>query len=65
MKMKMMYENAEELMRQKFFSEKSLIMQQSAQAIKHYEMKACGLQFYEEELRKLRKQLDDQITSKE
>ena len=59
--MKNIYENQEDLIKQKFFTEKSLIMQQSAQIIKNYEMKANSAKFHEEELRKLRKQLDDRI----
>ena len=57
-KMKLIYENAEDVLRQKFFTERSLILQQSAQVIKNYELKANNMQFHQEELRKLRKQLD-------
>ena len=59
--MKMMYDNAEDLMKQKFFTEKSMIIQQSAQIIKNYEIKASGSKFMEEELRKIRQMLDERI----
>ena len=60
--MKSIYDNQEDLIKQRFFTEKSLIMQQSAQIIKNYGMKANSAKFAEEELRKLRKQLDERIT---
>lgn len=59
--MKKIYDNQEDLMRQKFFTEKSLIIQQSAQLIKTFEIKANSAKFHEEELRKLRKQLEERI----
>ena len=59
--MKNIYENQEDLIKQKFFTEKSLIIQQSAQVIKTYELKANSAKFHEEELRKLRQQLDERI----
>ena len=61
-KVRMMYENAQEEMRQRFATEQNLNMQQSAQLIKTFEMKANSANFYEEELRKLRKQLDNQFS---
>jgi hypothetical protein len=47
-KMKILYDNAENMLRQQLFTEKSLIMQQSAQVIKNYEMRANNAKFYEE-----------------
>ena len=64
-KMKNLYDNQEDFMKQKFFTEKSLIMQQSAQVIKNYEMKATNAKFTETQLGKLRKQLDDRINENE
>ena len=43
--MKSIYDNQEDLIKQRFFTEKSLIMQQSAQIIKNYGMKANSAKF--------------------